>query len=97
MTGDSYAAEPLRVRADAAFWRYWAASATSTFGAGVTTVALPLVALTVLGASISRSACSRQPDTPRWSSSGCPPASSCSGTSSRPCRSPWTRSARWRC
>lgn len=51
MTGDSYAAQPLRVRANAAFWRYWAASATSTFGAGVTTVALPLVALTVLDAS----------------------------------------------
>lgn len=44
-------AAPLTGRASAAFWRYWAASATSTFGAGVTAVALPLVALTVLDAS----------------------------------------------
>lgn len=34
-----------------AFWRYWAASATSTTGDGITTVALPLVAILLLDAS----------------------------------------------
>lgn len=33
-----------------AFWTYWTASATSTLGTGVTTVALPLVAVLVLHA-----------------------------------------------
>jgi MFS family permease len=33
------------------FWRYWAAGAISQVGTGVTAVALPLVAVTVLGAS----------------------------------------------
>lgn len=36
---------------DRPFWRFWAASAVSTTGDAVTLVALPLVALTVLGAS----------------------------------------------
>lgn len=35
----------------AAFWRYWTASATSRLGAGVSVVALPLVALILLDAS----------------------------------------------
>ncbi|MFC8800935.1 MFS transporter [Promicromonospora sp. NPDC057138] len=37
-----------------AFWTYWTASATSTLGTGVTTVALPLVAVLVLDAGPSQ-------------------------------------------
>jgi MFS family permease len=40
--------------ASRAFWTYWAASATSTLGTGVTAVALPLVAVLVLDASPSQ-------------------------------------------
>lgn len=38
-------------REDSIFWRYWAASAISNSGTAVTTVAMPLLAVLVLGAS----------------------------------------------
>lgn len=42
---------PARRRGSGTFWRYWAGSTASGLGDAVTTVALPLVALQVLGAS----------------------------------------------
>jgi MFS family permease len=47
----SQIAEGGVTRSAAAFWKYWAASATSNVGAGVTRVALPIIALTTLSAS----------------------------------------------
>ena len=47
----SAAAGPDAASSTRSFWRFWAASATSTTGDGITVVALPLLAITALGAS----------------------------------------------
>lgn len=45
------AMKPLAPSTSRRFWTFWAAGAASSMGTAVTTVALPLTAITVLGAS----------------------------------------------